>query len=132
MKGMKIILFSYAIIYFLGFVLTILPWPMLTESFVLSGVQPPVEDMLNMFWVRMSGVAFGLATIFFVILARNPLGYGAMLPFAAYGQICAGFSYLALGVLYEFPLTILIAAIEGCFLLGTGVLLLILLKKAMR
>ena len=127
---MKIILYIYAIIYFFGFIFAFLPWPTLTESFTSAGVAPPADDMLSMFWIRMSGVAFGLAAIFFVILARDPLGYRGMLPFAAYGQICVGFSYFSLGAWYEFPLTVWTSSIEGLLLITTGVLLLIFVKKA--
>nr|VFK43351.1 MAG: hypothetical protein BECKSD772F_GA0070984_11443 [Candidatus Kentron sp. SD]VFK48787.1 MAG: hypothetical protein BECKSD772E_GA0070983_11417 [Candidatus Kentron sp. SD]VFK81062.1 MAG: hypothetical protein BECKSD772D_GA0070982_12113 [Candidatus Kentron sp. SD] len=130
MKGIKIILYIYAIIYFIGLIFAFLPWLTIADSFHSAGVQPPASDAFTMLWVRMSGVAFGLATIFFLLLARNPLGYGAMPSFAAYGQIYVGFFYFSLGALYEFPLTVWTTSLEGAFLMGSGALLVILLKKA--
>jgi len=68
--------------------------------------------------------------IFFVILARNPLKYGAMLPLAAYGLLCYGVFCLVGGIRYGLP----VWTYSGDVIFGVvaGVLILVLRKKAMR
>jgi hypothetical protein len=68
--------------------------------------------------------------IFFVILARNPLKYGAMLPLAAYGLVCYGIFCLVGGIRYGLP----VWTYSGDVIFGVaaGVLILVLRKKTMR
>jgi uncharacterized membrane protein YjjP (DUF1212 family) len=73
---------------------------------------------------------FGLIGIFFLILARNPLKYGAMLLLAAYGLLCFAVFCLAGGIRYGLPVWIY----SGDVIFGAvaGSLLLIFRKKAMQ
>ena len=66
--------------------------------------------------------------IFFVILARNPISYGAMLLLAGYGLICFGIFYLVGGIRYGLP--VWIYSQKSIFSALVGVLILIFRKKA--
>jgi hypothetical protein len=70
-----------------------------------------------------------LTGIFFVILARNPLNYGAMLLLAGYGLICFGIFYLVGGIRYGLP--VCIYSQKSIFSAVLGVLILVFRKKAM-
>jgi uncharacterized membrane protein YjjP (DUF1212 family) len=72
---------------------------------------------------------FGMIGIFFTILARNPLKYGAMLLLAAYGLLCYGVFCLAGGIRYGLP----VWAYYGDVVFGivAGILLLVFRKKAL-
>jgi len=133
MKGIKIILYFLAIFYWLGTVITFLPLSILTDYLHFVGAKlPDTIDVTTIFWFRLSGVGFGLAGIFYVILARNPLGYGVMLPFTAYGQICIGLSYFAWSIGYDFPLPAWYMFIESFLLVVPGVLLLVFRNKVIQ
>nr|VFJ86397.1 MAG: hypothetical protein BECKLFY1418B_GA0070995_10039 [Candidatus Kentron sp. LFY]VFJ92077.1 MAG: hypothetical protein BECKLFY1418A_GA0070994_102031 [Candidatus Kentron sp. LFY]VFK18045.1 MAG: hypothetical protein BECKLFY1418C_GA0070996_103815 [Candidatus Kentron sp. LFY] len=130
MKGIKVILYIYAVIYLLGLVLAFLPISTGSDLLNTAGSDlPGAMDPFTLLWTRMSGVGFGLAGIFFLILARNPFGYGVMLPFAGYGQICVGLFYSPLNIWYGSPLASWLISAESILLVGTGALLLILAKK---
>jgi hypothetical protein len=66
--------------------------------------------------------------IFFAILARNPLKYGAMLLLASYGLVIYGIFSLVAGIRYRLP--VWIYANDVIFGVVAGVLLLIFRKKA--
>ena len=73
---------------------------------------------------------FGMIGIFFVILARNPLKYGTMLPFAGYGLLCYGMFWFLGGLRYQLP----VWTFSGDVIIGlvAGILILALRKRAMR
>lgn len=90
MKGLKIILWICAISCLLGFVFAALPWRATAALFHLFGVPPPTAEPIIVYLYRLCLAMFGMIGIFFTILARNPLKYGAMLLLAAYGLLCYG------------------------------------------
>ena len=128
MKGLKIILWICAVSCLLGFICAALPWSVITTFYRWSGVQPPF-DATTVFLVRLCLATFGLTGIFFVILARNPLNYGAMLLLAAYGLICFGIFYLVGGIRYGLP--VWIYSQKAFFFAVLGILILVFRKKSM-
>jgi hypothetical protein len=73
---------------------------------------------------------FGLIGIFFVILARNPIKYGGMLPLAGFGILFMGLFSLVGGIRYGFPVWSYI--IDFIFCTVAGALIFILRKKVMQ
>jgi len=130
MKGLKIILWICAICCLLGFIAAALPWRAITALFHWVAVQPPPAEPLTVFVFRLFLAIFGMIGIFFVILARNPLEYGAMLPLAAYGLLCYGVFCLVGGIRYGLPVWTYSG--DVIFGIAAGVLILVLRKKAMR
>ncbi|GAF95901.1 unnamed protein product [marine sediment metagenome] len=130
MKGMKIILWIAAICCLSGFAAAALPWPTITALFHWFGIQPPAAEPVTAFGFRLASAMFGMIGIFFLILARNPLKYGAMLLLAAYGLVAYGVFCLLGGIRYALP----VYTYAGDLIFGVvaGVLLLVFRKRAMQ
>lgn len=129
MKGLKITLWICALSCLLAFVYAALPWQIITAWFEMVNFQPPAAQPSSVYMTRVFLALFGPIGIFFVLLALNPLKYGAMLSLAAYGLICVGFICLAGGIRYKLPL--LAFSIDMIFSLLAGVFILIFRKKAL-
>ena len=127
MKGLKIILWICAVSCLLGFICAALPWSAIITFYHWSGVQPPF-DATTVFLVRLFLATFGMTGIFFVILARNPLNYDAMLLLSAFGLICFGIFYLVGGIRYGLPIWYFSQKSISCAVFG--VLILVFRKKA--
>ena len=127
MKGLKIILWICAVSCLLGFICAALPWSAIITFYHWSGVQPPF-DAITVFLVRLFLATFGMTGIFFIILARNPLNYDAMLLLSAFGLICFGIFYLVGGFRYGLP--VWIYSQKSIFSVVVGVLILVFRKKA--
>ncbi len=129
MKGLMIILWICAISCLLGFIFAALPWRATTALFHLFGVPLPTAEPITVYLYRLCMAMFGMIGIFFIILARNPLKYGAMLVLAAYGLLCYGVFCLAGGIRYGLP----VWAYYGDVVFGivAGILLLVFRKKAL-
>ena len=130
MKGLKIILWICAISFLLAFILAPIPWRAIIAWFQWVGIQPPAAAPITVFMFRISLAMFGMVGIFFVILAKNPLKYGAMLPLSAVGLFCYGVLSLVLGIRYGLPVWIYFN--DVVFGLVTGVLILVFQKKAIQ
>ena len=121
MKGLKIVLWICAIYCFTGFIPAALPWNTIVALFNWVGIQPPTTEAINVLIFRLGSAIFGLIGTFLVILARNPLKYGAMLLLAAYGLMLFGIFVLIGGIRYELPVLAyfsdVIIGIVGCTLL---------------
>jgi hypothetical protein len=130
MKGLKVVLWICAVACLLGFVAAAFPWRVIISLCQWVGVEPPTPDALTVYVFRLFMAMFGLIGVFFVILARDPLKYGAMLRLAAYGLLSFGIFCLVGGIKYPIPLF----AYLGDFIFGVvaGLLLLVFRRKAMR
>ena len=130
MKGLKVVLWICAICCLLGFVAAALPWRVIAAWYQWTGVQPPTADPITVFAFRLFMAVSGIIGIFFVILARDPLKHGAMLPLAAYGLLSFGVFCFVGGIRYAIPLcTYFGDVISGVV---AGVLLLVFRRKAMQ
>jgi hypothetical protein len=130
MKGLKIVLWICAICCLLGFIFATLPWHAMTTLYHWSGVQPPTPEPTTVLMFRLCGATFGMIGIFFIILARNPLNYGAMLLLAAYGLLGFGIFCLVGGIRGGLP--VLVYSTKFIFFVVVSVLILIFRKKAIR
>ena len=130
MKELKIVLWVCAVSCLLGFVFGALPWKAITAWFGFFGIQPPATDPITSYMLRLCMATFGLIGIFFVILARNPMKYGEMLPLAGFGILFMGIFSLLGGIRYGFPVWTYI--IDFIFCIVAGVLVFVLRKKAMQ
>ena len=128
MKGLKIILWICAISCLLGFICAALPWSVITTCYHWSGVQPPTAEATTVFLLRLFLATFGIIGIFFVILARNPLNYDAMLLLAAFGLICFGIFYLVGSIRYGLP--VWVYSRKAICSVVLGMLIFIFRKKA--
>jgi len=128
MKGLKIILWICAIIFLLHFIGVALPWSVLTSFYHWGGIQPPTAEPTTVFLLRQFVLICGMIGIFFLLLARNPLNYGAMLLLAGFGLICFGIFSLVGGIRYGLPVWYF--SQDSIFCTVVGVLLLIFRKKA--
>ena len=130
MQGLKTILWICAVLCLLGSVFAAMPWPAVTAVFGWFGVDLPMADPITVYMFRLTMAISGLIGAFFVLLALDPLRYGAMLPLAAYGLMCYAVFCLAGGIRYELP------AWSYCgdviFGAAAGVLLLVFRKQAMQ
>jgi hypothetical protein len=129
MKGLKIVLWICAVCCLLGFVAAALPWAVIVACFEWFDLKPPPTEPVMTYMLRVSVATFGFIGIFFVLLARNPLKYGGMLPLAAYGLLCFGVFCLVGGIRYGLPAW----AYSGdvAFGLVAGILILTFRKKAL-
>jgi hypothetical protein len=107
----------------------LLPWRGITAYFDFWGYQVPTAEPINVFMVRLFSALFGMIGIFFLILAQNPLKYGAMLLLAAYGLLCLGVFYFLCGILYGLPISIYWDIIT---VVAAGILILIFRKSELR
>ncbi len=129
MKGLKVVLWICAICCLLGFVFAAFPWRVISVWFQWTGAEPPTPDAITVYVFRLFMAMLGLFGIFFVILAREPLKYGAMLQLAAYGLLAFGVFCLVGGIKYPIPLATYIG--DVVFGVVAGVLLLVFRRRAM-
>ena len=130
MQGLKTILWICAVGCLTGFVFAALPWPAITAVFGWFGLDPPTNEPITVFMFRLTMAISGLIGVFFVILALDPLRYGAMLSLAAYGLMCYAVFCLAGGIRYGLPLWTYCG--DVIFGAVVGVLLLVFRKQAMQ
>lgn len=130
MKGLKVVLWICAIGCLLGFVFAALPWRVTVAWFQWTGAEPPTPDAITVYAFRLFMAVSGIIGIFFIILARDPLKYGAMVQFAAYGLLSYGVFCLVGGIKYPIPLGTYIG--DVIFGVVAGLLLLIFRRKASR
>ncbi len=130
MKGLKITLWICAVFCLLGFILAAFPWRAIAALCQWVGFQPPAAEPITVFMIRLCLAMFGIIGVFFIILARNPLKYGAMLLLAAYGLLCYGLFCLVGGIRYALPVWMYAGDVVFCFV--AGVLILMFRKKAMQ
>ena len=131
MKGLKIVLWICAVCCLLGFIAAALPWRVITAWYDWAGVRPHLgAEPITVFAFRLFLALFGMIGIFFAILARNPLGHGAMLLLAAYGLLGFGVFSFAGGIRYALPLWVYSGDVIFCIV--AGVLILVFREKAMR
>ena len=128
MKVIKIILWIFAILCLAGFILAVLPWYMIDGLFRWFVVESPTAEPVTMLMFRVASVLYGMIGIFFLLLAKNPLGYGSMFPLAAYGLMVYGVVCFIGGMGFGLPACIYLS--ESIFCVAAGVLLLIFRKKA--
>ncbi|MGK7874991.1 MAG: hypothetical protein AB4426_17330 [Xenococcaceae cyanobacterium] len=125
MKSLKISLWICAIGCLTALPFTVFPVPM-----TWFGLKPIPDIPEIMYFIRIACGVFGLIGIYFIILARNPLGYGAMLNLGAYGLIAFGLLGLILGLSLKIPLIVYLG--DALFGIVLGSVIAILSSKIQR
>jgi hypothetical protein len=128
MKSLKISLWICAIGCLTAVPLIVLPWRIFGDIMLWFGLETIPDIPTVMYSIRIVCGISGLIGIFFIILARNPLGYGPMLNLGAYGLIVFGLLALILGLTLKISLTIFLG--DAIFGIVLGVVILILSSKA--
>ena len=130
MKALKIILWISAIGSLSGFITAFLPWHIIMDWMILTGIKPPGNEPATIYMFRLGFMAYGMIGIFLLVLAKNPLKYEAMLPLAAGFLICYALFRLVGGILYKYPIWHYI----GDFIVGIvfGIFILVLRKRVLK
>jgi hypothetical protein len=123
MRGLKICLWIAGVACLLsvfGIFLPVSAWDSITKFF---GVEPFPDSPLFVYAVRVMSATFVGVGVYFVILARDPMKYGVMVPFsglaAVYLGVVCGITGLAVGM----PLYWFLGDSLSCVLLGVLILL---------
>lgn len=130
MKSLKLALWITAIGCLVAVPFIVLPWSIVENIILLFGIEPLPNNPVVMYLFRIVCGIVGLIGIYFIILARNPLGYGPMLKLGAYGLIIFGSLSLILGVSLVMPPKVYIGdALSGLVL---GIVIIILSFRVQR
>jgi len=127
MKSLKIALWISALACLAAVPFIVLPWEIIEDIMMGFGLNPLPDVPMVIYLIRIFSGVSGLIGIFFIMLAKNPLGYGAMLNLAAYGLIGFGFLVLILGLNLKIPLTVFVG--DAVFGIIFGVVIAILSTK---
>lgn len=130
MKSLKVVLWVAAIGCLTAVPFIVLPWSVVDKIVLLFGIEPIPNDPLVMYILRVSCGVYGLIGVYFIILARNPLGCGPMLDLGAYGLTIFGLSSLIIGLSLEIsPRVFTGDSLSGLIL---GIVIIVLSSKAKR
>ena len=98
-----------------GLVLPIWAWKAITEAFGIDSLPDAPEFM---YAARLLSTMFGATGIFLIILALDPLKYGAMVPFAGISAICLGVVCGVAGAMAAIPTWWYLGDSLSCLVLG--------------
>ncbi len=130
MKSLKVALWVAAIGCLIAVPFIVLPWSVVDKIALLFGIEQIPNDPLVMYILRVSCGVYGLIGVYFIILARNPLGCGPMLDLGAYGLTIFGLLSLITGLSLEIsPKVFTGDSLSGLIL---GIIIIVLSSKAKR
>jgi len=130
MNSLKVVLWVVALGCLTAVPFIFLPWTAIESIISWFGIDPMPNVPVVIYSFKVVFGIFGLIGIFFIILARNPLGYGPMLDLGAYGLVLFGLLALILGVSNGIrPIVYAGDALSGLIL---GIIILILSSKLKR
>ena len=98
MKSLKVAIWVSAIGCLTAVPFIVLPWSAIDMIAILFGIDLFPNDPLVMYILRVSCGVYGLIGVYFIILAKNPLGCGPMLDLGAYGLTIFGLLSLITGL----------------------------------
>ena len=98
MKSLKIALWVAAIGCLTAVPFILFPWCVVENFIQWFGVEPVSESPVVIYLFRVVCGISGLIGIYYIMLARNPLGCGPMLNLGAYGLIAFGLISLITGL----------------------------------
>ena len=122
MKGLKIVLWITTIVCLIDFLGVIFPWTVTSSIASVFGMDIAGFDGLVKYGIGLGFTLFGLTGIFFLLLALNPLQYGAMLSLGGYGLVFIGLVALVWGIYYGFPAWVWVGDVVLCWILGVLIL----------
>jgi hypothetical protein len=107
MRALKVILWIIGIGLLIEAVASVLgPWNTIRDLLTRIGITDIPDTAFVAYFFKIASGVFGMVGIFFIMLARNPVGYGGMLNLAAYGMIAFGLLAAIIGPWMGVPLTI--------------------------
>ena len=130
MKSLKVALWVAAFGCLTAVPFIVLPWSAIESIVFWFGMEPLPNIPVVIYFFKVVLGVFGLIGIYFIILARNPLGYGPMLNLGAYGLVLFGLLALILGFTIGIPPIVYIG--DVLFGLILGIVILILSSKLKR
>ena len=130
MKGLKIVLWVCAIACLPGFLVLVMPWPMIAGMFELYGLGAPTVGPLEAYMFRLTGAMLGLVGVFFLLLALRPMQHRPMLLLAGIGLLAFSLITLVGGIHYRFPLRVFLPDTLFCGI--TGALIVVFRAKTLR
>ena len=127
MKSLKVTLWITAIGCLTVVPFIFLPWSVLEAIVSFFGHDPIPDVPVVIYFVKVLFIVLGFIGIYFIILARNPLGYAPMLYLGAYGLIIFGLLALILGFTIDVSPIVYIG--DALFSLVLGIIIVTLSSK---
>lgn len=127
MKRLKIALWIAAIGCLTAVPFIFFPWAAVENIGSWFGIEPLPNMPIAVYFFKVVFGVFGLIGVFFIILATNPLKYGAMLNLGAFGLILFGLLALVLG--FFIGLSPIVYIGDGLSGLVLGIVILIFSSK---
>lgn len=103
MKTLKIVLWISAGGCLTAVPFIFLPWSVIEIIGSWFGIDSLPSSEIAIYFFKVAFGIFGLIGVFFIILAKNPMGYGAMLNLGAIGLILFGFLAFTIGLFIGLP-----------------------------
>ena len=105
MKGLKTVLWIAAVVILVGsLVALVLPFSTLQSLGRNFGAEVlPADSVAFRYTIRAMMVVSFVAGIYYLILARNPLRYGVLIPFTGIANIAVGLACLCIGIGLDAP-----------------------------
>lgn len=128
MRSLRIALWFAAIGCLTATPFIFLPWAAVESIGSWFGIEPLPALPIAVYFFKVVFGVFGLIGVFFIILARNPLQYGAMLNLGAFGLMLFGLSALIFGFYLGIPAIVYIG--DGLSGLVLGIAILVLSSRA--
>jgi len=128
MRGLKICLWIAGVACLLsvfGIFLPVSAWESITKFF---GLESLPDSPLFVYAVRLMSATFVGVGVYFVILARDPMKYGVMVPFSGLAAVCLGVVCGITGLAVGMSLFWFLGDSLSCVVLG--VLILVFWQKA--
>ncbi len=124
---LKAMLWVSAVGFLLPITFILLPWTIIKDIYLWFGVEPISSDVINIYVFKIACVLSGMFGVFLVILAKNPLKYGAMLSLGSYGLLFFGVLSFILGLSLAMPVILYIG--DALFGLVLGFLIMMFARK---
>ncbi|MCP4634480.1 MAG: hypothetical protein GY855_16250 [candidate division Zixibacteria bacterium] len=122
MTGLRVVLSIMSIACLCAFVAVIIPWEYLSKIIAIRGWDISAFRGIEKYFVRLGFAGFGFIGIFFLILAKDPYKYPAMVSLGGYGLLTFGFFCLGWGFYYGFEIWIWFGDAAFCWIFGSVIL----------
>jgi hypothetical protein len=118
MRGLKACLWIGGILCLVSAVGVILPlsaWESMASFF---GAESFPSSPLVMYFIRVMSATYVAIGIFFIILARRPMEYGIIVPFAGLASVALGLTCAIVGYIEEMPNLWFLGDASSCLVFG--------------
>jgi hypothetical protein len=101
---------------FMMFFLPVSTWESLTK---FLGIESIPDLPVFLYTARRMSAVWAALGVFFIILAQDPMKYGAMVPFSGLAVVFVGMVCWVTGLVVEMPTRWILADSMSCVILGT-------------